>query len=96
MLITPTPPTDVAPPQVTWDKPANGACVDSYAVEVMPKIMPRMGLGAKPPQKTPNFEVVIEGLSAGTTYMVNVQVSRGLYPEEMKPLGGGETLGRWC
>ena len=60
--------------QVTWDKPANGACVDNYSVDVRPKIQPRSGLGAKPPQKTPNFELVIEGLSAGTVYMVNVQV----------------------
>ena len=62
-------------PQVTWDKPANGACVDNYAVDARPKAQLFTAMTAKGPQKTPNFELVIEGLIAGTTYLVNVQVS---------------------
>ncbi|KAI3426267.1 hypothetical protein D9Q98_008642 [Chlorella vulgaris] len=69
--------------RLTWDKPANGACVSEYQVTVVAESAQRSA--PLPPQRTPDFAVTIQGLQNGQRYRFFVMAYAARFN------GGGES-----
>lgn len=92
--VPPAPPSNLkAEPQpdgsvrLSWDKPANGACVSAYDIAVVAVDATRRFAPLQ--QRTPDFSVVISGLETGQAYRFFVKVREAVVPTKLQQIQKG-------